>query len=388
MCSISNDLLVEIFSRLPAKSIRRFRCVSKLWCSMYHCPYFTELFLTRSSARPRLLFAVHEYHKDEWSFYSSPQPQNPNDKSSSLVVDVGFRLKFAKDTWSHFCGYASGLICFRRMSSPSEEDKGTVHVICNPSTGQYEILPKLGGDKNNSRSFLGFDPIDKQIKVLFVGADSSCYDGEFRILTLGTAKLSWKKIQCPSTHKTSSLRGICIDGVLYYIAYDETFYKKMIVCFDVRSERFKFLEGEDLYDQLINYKGKLGACKVYYADASNGRRTLEFLVGVTATGEIVLSMRESSKPFNVFYFNPERNNLQSFEIQGKHEEGLAFCRNSVYAFVDHVEDLKFIVMKTTSISSPEEKHRPKTTANHVITVAHQQQDRRAFKRINKTKQYR
>ncbi|CAA7061252.1 unnamed protein product [Microthlaspi erraticum] len=383
MSSISNDLLVEIFSRLPAKSIRRFRCLSKLWCFMYHRPYFTELFLTRYSARPRLLFAVHEYQKSEWGFYSSCQPQNQNDKSSSLVVQRGFRLKFPEDTWSYFCGYASGLICFRHASSPSEKDEGTVHVICNPSTGQYEILPKVGRgrDSNNSRSFLGFDPIDKQFKVLFVGADSSFYGGDFGILTLGTEKMSWRTIQCPLTHKPSPLKGICIDGVLYYIAYDETHHKK-IVCFDVRSEIFNFIDNECELSQLINYKGKLGVIKVFNADVSNGRRAPELrmwvledvekqewskhyytlmvdrfsynnvsVVGVTATGEIVLSSYTTREAFYVFYYNPERNNLQSFEIQGKHEEGSAFCRNSVYAFADHVEDLKFNVMKTTSISS-------------------------------------
>ncbi|CAA7061257.1 unnamed protein product [Microthlaspi erraticum] len=282
MSSISNDLIAEIFSRLPAKSVRRFRCLSKVWCSMYHRPYFTKLFLTRSSARPRLLFAVHEYHKSEWSFYSSSQPQNPNEKSSSLAVDVGFRLKFPEDTWSYFCGYASGLICFRH-TSPSEEDEGSVLVLCNPSTGQYEILSKLGRDVNSSRNYLGFDPIDKQFKVLLVWADSTCHNGDFRVLTLGTGKMNWRKIQCPLAHEPyPDLKGICIDGVLYYIAYHETYNKKMIVCFDVRSEKFKFVDTEGFYDQLINYKGKLGVIKVFYSDLSNGRRrrTLELRMRV------------------------------------------------------------------------------------------------------------
>ncbi|VVA93158.1 unnamed protein product [Arabis nemorensis] len=65
------DLILEILSRLPAKSTGRFRCVSKLWSSMLHRPYFTELFMTRSVSRPRLLFALEE--PDEWRFFSLPQ---------------------------------------------------------------------------------------------------------------------------------------------------------------------------------------------------------------------------------------------------------------------------------------------------------------------------
>jgi hypothetical protein len=57
------------------------------------------------------------------------------------------------------------------------------------------------------------------------------------------------------------------------------------------------------------------------------------ILGVIATGEIVFSMRYTSKPFYVLYFNPKRNTLQSVEIQGL-ENHLR-----VYALVDLVEDL-------------------------------------------------
>ncbi|CAA7061255.1 unnamed protein product [Microthlaspi erraticum] len=308
------------------------------------------------------LFRRHS-RKREWSFSSSPQPQNPNDKSSSLVVDVGFRLKFPEDTWSFFCGYVSGLICFRHESL-SEEDEGTVHVICKPSTGQYEILPKLGRGRyiNSSRSLLGLDPINKQFKVLSMVGDSFCH----QTLTLGTGEKSWRKIQCPYP---SSSKGICINGVLYYL----TDYKK-IVCFDVRSEVFKSIDKECEDDQLINYKGKL--CVINNLKcAGEERSTLELrmcvledvekqewskyhytlrdskfafrdvsFVGVTARGEIVLSFSfHTCGAFYVFYFDPQTYTLQSFEIQGKEDEALAFGRNSVYAFLDHVEDLSVML---------------------------------------------
>ncbi|KAL1213969.1 putative F-box protein [Cardamine amara subsp. amara] len=72
--SIPNDLIPDILSRLPAKSISRFRCVSKLWESIICRQDFTELFHTRSSSNPRLLIGVQQ--GGEWSFFSSPQPQS------------------------------------------------------------------------------------------------------------------------------------------------------------------------------------------------------------------------------------------------------------------------------------------------------------------------
>ncbi|CAL9216908.1 unnamed protein product, partial [Arabidopsis halleri] len=64
------DLFLEIFSRLPTYSVGRSRCVSKQWASILGRQDFTELFLTKSSTRPRLLFALQPYHGGEWLLYS------------------------------------------------------------------------------------------------------------------------------------------------------------------------------------------------------------------------------------------------------------------------------------------------------------------------------
>ena len=68
-----------------------------------------------------------------------------------------------------------------------------------------------------------------------------------------------------------------------------------------------------------------------------------FIVGVTTTGEIVLSEKVTSTPFYVFYFSPERNTLQRVEIRGVGEYHEAFeTECTVRAFVDYVVDAKFI----------------------------------------------
>ncbi|ESQ33742.1 hypothetical protein EUTSA_v10009829mg, partial [Eutrema salsugineum] len=335
--SFPTDLITEIFSRLPAKSVGRFRSLSKLWRVMLHRPYFTKLFLTRSSTRPRLLFAVER--ESEWCFFSLPQHHNPYDKSS-LVVAAEVHTKFSKDTKQYSCSYASGLIYFPDMS------------VCNPITGQS--LAKLRKYRK-STSFLGFDPIGKQFKVLA--------SDRHRIMTLGTGEMSWRKIQCPFPHGYI-IEGICINGVLYYLVY--TYVKatdqetKLIVCFDVRSEKFKFINGKSFGfwgTKLINYKGKLGGIdwkfdghskthklclwvledvekqawskKVYTLPENEVVRNT-FVLGMTNTGEIILSKMYTSKTSYIFYFNPESNTLQKVEIQGIGED-----RGRVYAFVDH-----------------------------------------------------
>ncbi|KAG7563366.1 F-box associated interaction domain, partial [Arabidopsis suecica] len=392
--SLTNDLIMEILSRLPSKSVSRFRCVSKRWASMFASPYFKELFVTRSSAKPRLLFAIAGNVTEEddyvWSFFSTPQLENPYEKSSStLVAAAEFHMKFSPESLKIYhsydpryfsIGYASGLIYIygcRYQGRP---------LICNPNTGRYAILP-YRYTYRKAYSFFGFDPIDKQYKALSMLY--SCGPGHNKILTLGDGDLTWRKIKFPSPERPGiESDGICINGVLYFLA--ESYQGSLdyvIVCFDVRSETFTYIDVEK-FCRLINYKGKLAM--IYWeddvdiyamcnipkdldeyleenldVDATNElrvwvledvekqkwskyaytwtddtffRRHLS-IAGATASGEIVFSMRKytSKQPFYVFYFNPEMNTLQRVEIQGFGEAFNKTC--SVCTFVNHVEDL-------------------------------------------------
>ncbi|KAG7593521.1 F-box-like domain superfamily [Arabidopsis thaliana x Arabidopsis arenosa] len=323
--SFPNDLIPEILSRLPAKSIARFRCVSKLWESMLSQPYFTELFHTRSSSNPRLLIGVEQ--GGVWSFFSSPQPQNHYGKSS-LVVASDFHMKFSEDRLPFYRSYASGLIYFPNMWISSQNDH-VVRVICNPSTGQYVILPlDLTTTPRNINGLLGFDPIGKQFKVLVHNRrvnDELVY----HILTLGTENLKWREIKFPLFCDLSS-EMICINGVLYYLTSGGFLLKlHMWVLEDVEKHEW------------TRY--------AYTVRAENLIKDNDYInvVGATASGEIVLAKKNACKPFSVLYFNPEKNTLLSVEIQGVGKEEEWFDYHSVYYFVDHVEDIKFDVMKKT-----------------------------------------
>ncbi|KAL1221142.1 putative F-box protein [Cardamine amara subsp. amara] len=378
--SIPTDLFLEIFSRLPAKSIGRFRCVSNQWRSMLHSPDFTDLFFTKSSARPRLLFGVEQ--DGECFFFSSPQP-----KSSSL----DFHTKFVSE---YSVSYCCGLIYLRNMWI-QKENKEAERVICNPITGQYTILPELKANLDGY-SYLGFDPIDKQFKLLVMNTRGYIANSEsvHQILTLGSGNMKWRNVQCPFTHEPFHER-IYINGVLYYLAqcFDvdgTSFY--VIVCFDVRSEEFKFIDIRGFCygaTKLVNYKGKLGAIN-YYSGMRNlklhmwvlenveKQEWLKFVytfpdsevvdscdlcvAGVTATGEIVLSMKFTSKRFYVFYFNPERNTLQPVQIHGNNQ--VLEKKSRVFAFVDHVEDLKFDIMCAATSISPPEQTSTSTSIDH------------------------
>ncbi|XP_006289868.2 F-box protein DOR [Capsella rubella] len=268
--SIPLDLTLEIFSRLPAKSISRFCCVSKLWSTIPRLPYFTELVLTRSLARPLLLFAS---EKDKHMFlYSSTQP----DDNNSSRVAAKYHMKYPYHGHVSLfgrCSFVRGLVFTR----------GEVWVISNPNTGQSVTLPKLNtGKMNGVIGYFGYDPIEKQYKVLSMTWEINGLQNteEHQVLTLGTgSKHSWRRIECCIPHSIyRKYNHVCIDGVLYYPAVNMTTRRCIIVLFDVRSEKFRFVEDNDplasyYSSPMINYNGKLGLLLYERDDGIHGSCT-------------------------------------------------------------------------------------------------------------------
>ncbi|CAA7014913.1 unnamed protein product [Microthlaspi erraticum] len=361
--TIPTDLMIEISLRLPRKSIARCRCVSKLWNSTLDSPYFIE-FLTR----PRFLFS---FQKDsELCFLSSPQDEN------SSLVDADYHLKLKLEDSFKVCGHVRGLVCLHDLWGIKGK-KETAPVICNPRTGQLLPLPKVKTKRSIPvKSFFGFDPTDKEFKVLTIT------DGvQHRVLTLGTRKLEWRMVECGIPRHYPTRDGICINGGLYYLAGFQGpghVPFRAIVCFDVRLEKHRVInaaEGMDL-DQgtLVNYKGKIGVLAsddVSWIDRLTGEsrhivlwvlvdtETHEwskhvyelpqplwknvvalYFVGVTGgTDEVVLWPRSVCAPFYVYYYNMERNTLRRVVIKGM-DAAVRYYGGCMT--LDYVEDLKLM----------------------------------------------
>ncbi|XP_010445843.1 PREDICTED: F-box protein At3g47030-like [Camelina sativa] len=354
------DLLIDVFSRLPLKDVASCRCVSKLWSSILRCPEFTQLFLKISTVRPRILFTF--LYNDKRIFYSMPQDLNPNRNYSSPISPY-YQMQFPKGLGSceDMCPSILGLIC----------NKSKKPMICNPSTGEYISLPLAKTKRNQMRPYFGYDPIDKIFKVLCVSDDYV-----YRVSTLGTGVGTWKKVECSIPHQPLHTE-ICIDGVLYYLAErlgNGTPSRYMLVCFDVKLERFKFLVVDLLIlsSALINYQGKLGI--LLPNQGSINKRTESFelrvlensdevkwsktvyvlpsywndlvaynnlrFVGMTSAGVIVLSTYQLLKPFYLFYYNTVKNTVVRVEI----EFGSEFYCNcpNVVTFINHVENVELM----------------------------------------------
>ncbi|KAF8101030.1 hypothetical protein N665_0211s0019 [Sinapis alba] len=70
--SIPLDLTREILLRLPSKSLFRFRCVSKTWCSLIRSGQFADGYMSLSLSRPpRVLLSFNPRGDNRLMFFSS-----------------------------------------------------------------------------------------------------------------------------------------------------------------------------------------------------------------------------------------------------------------------------------------------------------------------------
>ncbi|XP_019096626.1 PREDICTED: putative F-box protein At1g61060 [Camelina sativa] len=373
------DLFISnILSRLPVESLAQCRCVSKLWSSIIRHPNYKILFPIKSQAPPRILFII-EYEGSLF-FYSSPQPQNP-DQNTSLVATFHHSHRTRGSDFGVCRPPVGGLVCRQHVL----ENGSKVAVICNPITGEYLALPKLGINETKSecrsnaydKHSFGYDPIDKELKILRITSFlnnsffNTRYFGQYRVLTLGTGNknLLWRKIQCCTIHhRIDDDKTICINGFLYYPAVFQKgkIHCSAIACFDVRSETFSFtnfdqdmslIRVDSFRFTLIDYKGKLGACRCdcfdnifelwVLEDAQRHKWSkhiyqmlnplLHFasVVGMIGSCEIVLCPCFPEDPLFIFYYNLETNIVTRVKI----EAPVLHSGCWVHAFPNYVEDL-------------------------------------------------
>ncbi|KAL9992431.1 putative F-box domain-containing protein [Helianthus debilis subsp. tardiflorus] len=59
MAEFPSEIMYDILSRMPVKSLARFRCVSKLWCSYINNSYLETMHAKRAAVNDPTLIMLH-----------------------------------------------------------------------------------------------------------------------------------------------------------------------------------------------------------------------------------------------------------------------------------------------------------------------------------------
>ncbi|PQM41109.1 F-box/kelch-repeat protein [Prunus yedoensis var. nudiflora] len=231
MPDLSQDVIADILSRLPLKSVCRLRCVSKSWFNLTTEPHFINTHLNRHQKKQKIILSSNN------SLFSL-DPEAPID-DDMLPLEIDFPLKNHPNTeWVHMFGSCNGLVCI--MPQPE------AFFIFNPTTRESLRVPDCPMPSHicppepqevmfhHAYSF-GYAPSIDDYK--FVKVAYGCM-----VLIFSLKSSSWKRVQdFPYKHHLEK-SGTTLNGVVHWLCRRlEVGGTCVIAAFDLAQEKFSDL---------------------------------------------------------------------------------------------------------------------------------------------------
>lgn len=205
--SLTPDLVIEIFSRLPVKSLVRFKCVSKYYNELISKRNFIKLHLERSPKNTHVLVTLLHSLGDEgetiWEVSPFSMRHLIKHPTSMVYEDECHRFTFT-DGLYHAVGSINGLVCF--IGQKHHERKKYLYArFWNPTlrltstdSPNLMIMPPPPNDMMLARIHRGFgyDISTNTYKLVAVFWDRTTEKWEGRVHCMG--KSCWRKtLACP-----------------------------------------------------------------------------------------------------------------------------------------------------------------------------------------------
>ncbi|KAK2980486.1 hypothetical protein RJ640_007742, partial [Escallonia rubra] len=236
------DVLSNVLSRLPVKTLCKLKCVSREWLKLISSDqHFLDSHSKVSQQNPFLLFTFHCFVNRRNKEYAI--------QLSSVDVEERFYSYFRKSGDS-FYTYSSiscaGLVCMFRLNT-------SIHVI-NPSIQEIVKLPNKCGCFVERSVGLGFLKSKNEYKIASLLSRPSHSDGEiwcqiFDLRDGEGSSGSWKNIgSCPlQVFEISS--PACSNGVIYWLFQDRNHLenRQQMIALDLETEEFHMVRYPEHY---------------------------------------------------------------------------------------------------------------------------------------------
>ncbi|KAM5563437.1 F-box protein [Rosa sericea] len=274
------SVVVEILSKLPLKSIYRFRCVSKEWNALTRTSYFLDrqrlyssrrlLLISSSSLADQKPAGISLLADEETALSSLNIPFLPNDARWDLDL----------------VGSSNGLVCCTKFLDGAL----LATIVWNPTTTefQYHPLPLVEELENATyHPLIGFDFMHTTSVYKLVAVDPYSSDDPDDPLKLGfQAEVftqntpSWRRVEsglgiasCKMCYTTQSLT---LNGVLYWLV-EHTSNGFAVVSFSLHDEAFndickslpeeiRYVSDSSLLPTLVSWRNSLAVLGVDQGD--------------------------------------------------------------------------------------------------------------------------
>ncbi|KAI9117948.1 hypothetical protein K1719_011090 [Acacia pycnantha] len=251
---LPDEIMEEILTRLPVKSLIRFKSVAKSWCEQIANPSFIarqfELYdSVTENSRLRLIFRWHE--KPCISLISDQEP---------IDVEVPFP---EKDDVSFILvyGQCNGIFCLYAVYG--DKARRFSLILWNPGTREVKVLP---ASHDHSIFGFGIDPVTKDYKVVRIGG--LIFEGRenpsVEVYNLGTD--SWRTVDTvvPANELGFPNCRAYLNGFYHWIIVD--YNDRGILFFDFSKELFGRIqlppEIDHVLDSIVDVIDEKLACVV------------------------------------------------------------------------------------------------------------------------------
>ncbi|KAF7010623.1 hypothetical protein CFC21_025019 [Triticum aestivum] len=247
---LTEALILEILSRLPARSVRRFKCVSTAWRDLIADPDHRK-----KLPQPLAGFLYSTYHGPDhrmYNFHFAKVPggaAQPVDPSLSFLPSHQYWYVDQLDT----CKGCNGLLLCRAHKFPStlfgddDEPLEYHYIVCNPATGRWVGIPALPpvADGHRVIARLAFDPaVSSHFHVLqFEDTEQDKYITGVTIYSSQTGAWNYRESRLPE--KISLFAGftsVFFQGMLhlYGLLYPvNTDFDAVLVAVDMEGQVWK-----------------------------------------------------------------------------------------------------------------------------------------------------
>ncbi|XP_074343106.1 F-box/kelch-repeat protein At3g23880-like [Apium graveolens] len=240
--SLPDEVIFVILSRLPVKSLLRFRTACKSWLSLISSREFIKTHISISNNDPHHvhhhLLIRHRSDRSNRSNFTTCSVYSLHNESftESMVDDFSgqtFKLDHPGDI-KCVIGCCNGLVCVRSITC-----KGVFLFLWNPSTRKSRRLPKLDYMKTMSTKFwLCYDESDDDFKVFAMFNHRLGYKCKVAVYSLKSD--FWRMIG------DFRIGGLLYDGgkfsngaIHWVVKRLEPVKSKIILSFDIQTETFR-----------------------------------------------------------------------------------------------------------------------------------------------------
>lgn len=234
------DLVIEVLSRLPVKSLMQLRCICKSWKSLISDSKFAkkQLHVAMSNTHHHHLMLAFINRSDKFSLKRCPL-SSVLAEGTTRAMPLEYPIKY-KNRFDQMVGSCHGILCFK------------IHqglLLWNPSLRKFTKLPRLEKEYHLSYCFsFGYDNFSDSYKVVAVSSYNFSgvwpYKPRVRIYTLGVN--SWKNIEdFPFAgnlwNRFFNRLGKFVTGTINWLVSRQSHSSLVIVSLDLNKESYREL---------------------------------------------------------------------------------------------------------------------------------------------------